>query len=240
VTAAWLTGNMLAFDTETTGPDPLTARIVTAHAVECGPGGALVRGSWLVNPEMPIPPEATAIHKVTDEMAAGGIPRSTAHVEIANVLLGAAARGIPIVAMNASYDLTVLNAGLTPLDQWRPPEDPLPAILDPHVIDRGLNPFRKGKRQLLDLAKSYKVRLGEAHSADGDALMAARIVWAMAQNCKDIQHLTLDEMQGWQQATHRKWALQYRNHLRSQGKPSDVDDSWPIRKPTQTEERSAA
>jgi len=55
------------FDLETTGVDPAKDRIVEIAVVKVHPGGN--RESWVkrINPEMPIPPESTAIHGITDE-----------------------------------------------------------------------------------------------------------------------------------------------------------------------------
>lgn len=228
MSAAWLAGNVLSFDCETTGTDPLTARIVTAHAVECGAAGAVVRGSWLVNPGVPIPAEATAIHGVTDDMAAKGAPLSTATVEILNVIFGAWAHGLPVVIMNAPYDLTVLRNCLTPLDRFD--AGAIGAVLDPLVIDRGCFPYRKGKRTLPALAEFYGVKSGEAHSSDGDALTAARVVWAQARTCSKVAGLTLDEMQAWQRDTQREWATQFQAWLLEQGKRETINTEWPIRR----------
>lgn len=228
--AAWFPERMLSFDVETTGPEPETARIVTAHAVECSPAGAQVLGAWLVNPGCPIPPDATKVHGITDEIAATGWPTVEALPLIVDVLRWAWALGLPVVIMNARFDVAVVQAELARLEL--PPLEP-GQIIDPHVIDKGIDPFRKGGRKLLDLAKHYGVKLGEAHNAADDALMAARIVWAMARwtkgRFKDIAHLTIDELQQWQTASYAKWALQYRSFLRADGKPSDIDAAWPLR-----------
>lgn len=236
MTAKWLSGNMLAFDTETTGPDPETARIVSATCVEVGADGVVRRETWLVNPGCPIPPEATAIHGITDAMAGGGIPHSTACVEIANALLGAWARGLPVVAMCATYDLTVLQQGLTPLDRWLP--DSIPPVLDPLVIDRACDPYRKGSRKLVDLAKHYGVRLDGAHSSDGDALGAARVVWRQSRVYHHLADHSPAEMQEFQRNAHAVWAANFEAYLRKQGKLEIISTDWPIRR-TNADTRAA-
>lgn len=229
MTAAWLAGNALAFDLETTGPDPETARIVTAHAVEVGPGGATVRGSWLVNPGVEIPAEATAIHGVTTEQArALGLAPFVAVPALVACLKQAWEDGLPVIAMNASFDLTIT------LREWREhistKDFTVGPVLDPLVIDRGIEPYRKGKRNLTALATHYGVKQGAAHSAEGDALTAARIVWAQAKRHWALEKHTLEQMQEWQRECHAKWAAHYAEYLASIGAPQVIDGDWPIRK----------
>lgn len=61
-----------AIDLETTGMDPSLHKIVEIAAVDYHPEHKWVRqfGSRLVNPDGPIPPEASAIHHITDAMVA--------------------------------------------------------------------------------------------------------------------------------------------------------------------------
>jgi DNA polymerase-3 subunit epsilon len=87
-------------------------------------------------------------------------------------------RGIPVVAYNAPYDFTILHFealrhGLTPLS------DPGP-IIDPLVIDKFKDKFRKGKRRLENAAEFYKVSLDDAHNATADAVAAGRVAQAIA------------------------------------------------------------
>ena len=101
-----------AFDLETTGRDPLEARIVTASIVLVnGRGVPLQQPEWLVNPGVPIPEEASAIHGITAEHASReGQEAAGAVAEIATTLAGYFAAGIPVLAFNAAYDFTVLAA----------------------------------------------------------------------------------------------------------------------------------
>lgn len=225
--AAWWPGNALGFDTETTGPEPTTARIVSATCVEVGASGVVKRESWLVNPGIPIPPEATAIHKITDLIAAAGFPTAEAAPAIAASLRSAWARGLPVIAMNASYDLTLLEHELARLGLQLGELGP---VLDPLVIDRGVDKFRKGKRKLEDLAKHYQVKIDGAHSSDGDALTAARVVWRQARTITRLQSYTLEKMQKWQREAHEAWAHGYEQHLRKTNPAAIIDRSWPIRR----------
>lgn len=223
MTAAWLPGPMLAFDLETTGPEPETARIVQAALVECGPGGAVAR-KWLVNPGVPIPPAATAIHGITDEIAATGHSPESVVLMIDSAILKAASEGTPLVIMCAHYDLAVfrVEAARLGLTVAHGP------VLDPLVIDRGCDRYRKGPRKLVNLAEHYGVKAGDAHDAAGDALTAARVVWRQARRYPLIADFSLEQMQAKQAEWHRAWAEGFEAFLRSQGKPADISTDWPI------------
>lgn len=217
---------MLGFDLETTGPNPSTARIVTAHVVECGPAGIGVDTGWLVNPGMPIPSEATAIHGITDDIAATGFPTNEAVPLIADALAAAWRRGLPVVAFNASFDLTVLWTEWARLGFDARSVGP---VLDPRVIDLGCDRYRRGKRKLLDVAAHYGVKLGAAHDAKADALMACRIVWTQARRCREVSTLTLWQMQDWQRDAHRRWADRLTEvFARPGGTGEIVETDWPI------------
>ncbi|MFM1877520.1 MAG: hypothetical protein RLZZ241_386 [Bacteroidota bacterium] len=62
-----LTKPMCFFDLETTGTNIATDRIVEIAVLKVFPNGNKESKTWLVNPEQPIPPEASAIHGITDE-----------------------------------------------------------------------------------------------------------------------------------------------------------------------------
>ncbi len=59
----------LAFiDLETTGINPGRDRIIEIAIVKINPDGTEVKKRKLLNPEMPIPPDSSAIHGITDDM----------------------------------------------------------------------------------------------------------------------------------------------------------------------------
>lgn len=223
----WLTA-LCSYDCETTGVDPFDARIVTAHASHLGAAGVEARRSWLVCPDVGIPAAATAIHGVTNEHAhANGEAAELAVPAIATELMAAWATGKAVVVMNATYDLTVLQAEL---QRHEHPPLQIGPVLDPIVIDRAMDRYRKGKRTLTALAEHYEVKQGDAHSAEGDALTAARIIWRQAQRYRALADLTLEQMQAFQRKAHRDWAAGFEEHLRRQGKPESIDRDWPLRK----------
>lgn len=62
---------IIFFDLETTGTNVTHDRIVEISIIKVLPGGEEVERTRRINPEMPIPAEATAVHHITDEDVAG-------------------------------------------------------------------------------------------------------------------------------------------------------------------------
>ena len=58
------------FDLETTGVNIAKDRIVEISILKAFPDGSEQENTWLVNPGMPIPAEATAVHGITNEKVA--------------------------------------------------------------------------------------------------------------------------------------------------------------------------
>ncbi|WP_296632011.1 3'-5' exonuclease [Rhodoluna sp.] len=169
------------FDLETTGLDLTDARIVTACAVELDAQGNQVGNNteWLADPAIEIPTQASDVHGVTTEIARrDGRPATEVVSEILETLRDFFSRGLPVVAYNAPYDFTILHYealrhGLNPL------ENPGP-IIDPLVIDKFKDKYRKGKRRLENAAEFYQVPLTDAHNATADAIAAGRVAQAIA------------------------------------------------------------
>lgn len=61
---------IIFFDLETTGINITSDRIVEISYLKVYPNGKEIATTYLVNPERPIPAEATAVHKITNEMVA--------------------------------------------------------------------------------------------------------------------------------------------------------------------------
>jgi len=62
------------FDLETTGLDMRNDRIVELALIKLTPQGDVMERVRRFNPGIPIPPEATAVHGITDEDVAGEVP----------------------------------------------------------------------------------------------------------------------------------------------------------------------
>jgi len=59
---------LVIFDLETTGLFPRRDRIIELGAIKVNPDGTEEEKTWLLNPTIPIPPDTSAIHGITDEI----------------------------------------------------------------------------------------------------------------------------------------------------------------------------
>lgn len=171
---------LAVFDTETTGIDVEQARIVTASLAVIDAGGAVIeRTDWLADPGIEIPAPASAVHGITTERArAEGRPAAEVTAELLAVVAAIVDREIPLVVYNAPYDLTILNRealrhGLAPLATHG-------VVVDPLVIDKEVDRYRRGKRTLEVSSQHYGVVLSDAHDAGADAIAAGRVAQAIA------------------------------------------------------------
>lgn len=206
----WTAGPLLGFDTETTGVDVHQDRIVSAALVRRDAGTTDVR-TWLLDPGVPIPPEASAIHGITSEVArAEGQDPAGAIDEIAKEIAGALSGGVPVVAFNATFDLCILQAEL---DRYGLPslEDRIDGqvapVIDPLVLDRALDRYRRGPRKLVDLCGVYGVAGdGDLHTADVDVIATLDVLQAMLARYPELGERELDALHLYQADEHRRWA----------------------------------
>lgn len=230
---SWHLGPMVALDTETSGVDVECDRIVTACvAVIDGTGQRPPQVStWLINPGIDIPESAAKIHGISTEHArAHGQDPATAVKEIATRLGEATASGMPIVAYNAVFDLTLLDWEMRRHGIGQVAAEGL-RVIDPLVLDKGLDPYRKGKRTLEAACQHYDARIDGAHDASHDALAAARVAWRIAQRNRVVAGMSLDELHAWQVKAKQEQAISLARHFRSKGeldKADTVREEWPI------------
>lgn len=204
--AAWWNGRLAAFDVETTGVDVEEARIVTAVVALVGGGEPPVAHSWLADPGVEIPEGAAEVHGITTEIARrDGRPAPEVIGELVDVL-ATRSPGVPIVAFNARFDLTIADRearrrGITPLAE-RPGEL---LVIDPLVIDKHLDRYRKGSRKLDAICATYGARLDGAHDAENDAIAAARAAWVLGAKGQVIRKVWNAEMGREKAALTREW-----------------------------------
>jgi DNA polymerase-3 subunit epsilon len=231
----WYEGPLAAFDTETTGVDVERDRIVSAAlVVQDAPGTRPRVTRWLVNPGVPVPEEATAVHGLTEDhlQRNGRWPAPVMH-EIAAGLREQAGVGRPLVVMNAPFDLTLLDRELrrhraSSLGRWFE-STPL-LVLDPRVLDKHLDRYRKGRRTLTDLCAHYGVPLDDAHDAAADALAALEVVRAVGSRfASRLERLSPAELHTLQAVWHAAQARGLQTWFARNGSEEEVDPAWPLR-----------
>ncbi len=150
----------VAFDTETTGIEP-GSRLLDLAAIAFDDSGAVISSfKQLVNPGMPVPADASAVHGITDQMLA--TQPSTAQALAA--FLAWLPANTTLIAHNAPYDCDILtwefqHAGL-----------PLPTfpVMDTCQMAKALAETADNKLQTLINHHRLR-RVGSAHRALPDA-----------------------------------------------------------------------
>lgn len=218
------------FDLETTGVNVETARVVSAHVGVIDESGRILRKrDWLVDPGVEIPEQATAVHGITTERArAEGLPAGIAISEIVAELQRLFTHGTPVVAYNAPYDFSVIDRearryGVAPLVSPSP-------IIDPLVIDKAVDKFRRGKRTLELTAAFYGVDLADAHDAGADALAAGRVAQAIARAYATELAVEAAELHRLQVTWSREQAEDFQAYIRRVKDPAfTASGVWPLR-----------
>jgi DNA polymerase-3 subunit epsilon len=231
----WYEGPLAAFDTETTGVDVETDRIVSAAVVvQDAPGTRPRVTRWLVNPGVPVPETATAVHGLTEEhLQRNGRWPAPVMYEIAEELAEQAAMARPLVVMNAPFDLTLLDRELrrhraSSLDRWF--QASALRVLDPRVLDKHLDRYRKGRRTLTDLCEHYGVTLDGAHEAAADALAALDVVRALGRRfATRLERLSPAELHTLQTTWHAAQARGLQAWFTKSGTQEIVNPDWPLR-----------
>ncbi|KPI17262.1 Exonuclease RNase T and DNA polymerase III [Actinobacteria bacterium OK074] len=231
----WYEGPLAAFDTETTGVDVESDRIVSAAVVVQDAPGVRARVTrWLVDPRAPVPAAATAVHGLTDDhLQRNGRWPAPVMREIADELAEQALAGRPLVVMNAPFDLTLLDRELrrhraSSLDGWFEAAPLL--VLDPRVLDKHLDRYRKGRRTLTDLCAHYEVALEDAHDAAADALASLEVVRAVGRRfAARLERLSPAELHTLQGVWHAAQARGLQAWFARSGTPEAVNTAWPLR-----------
>lgn len=156
---------LVAMDTESTGLDR-GSRLVEIGGLKFL--GTEVRGTFLstlINPEIPIPPQVTAIHHITDQMVARS---PTADVVLKDFL--AFCQDSILIAHNAPFDMRMVAGEIDRLG-W-----PMPNIcfLDTCKLARLWIPHLE-RFSLEKVSRYFGLKIGTLHRAYDDALLVKEI-----------------------------------------------------------------
>lgn len=160
-------------DFETTGPT-LADRPCAVGLVRFEDGLYSLTGAR-VNPGIPITPEATAVHGITNGDVAGcqTLAEFFSRDHIRGMLDGA-----QLCAYNASFD-----KAMAPTDGSC--GDPSWPWLDPLVMVREVDKYAsgKGRHTLASACTRHGVQLSKAHAAENDALATGQLLYKLVPQC---------------------------------------------------------
>lgn len=221
------------FDTETTGPDPEQDRIVTAFIgrFNTRTGDVDESWTWVLDPGVPISEGATAVHGYsTDDVRFIGTDAAEGVFAISQRLDILQREGLPMVAYNARFDMTLLTREYERHYVGGRPFEPS-VVIDPYVIDKAVDTYRKGGRKLVDVAAHYGVPVEKnAHDAEADCRMAGRIAVALLSR-GSLQRMSLEELHEYQKAQAIVQARSLRAYFKKKGNEEaarSVRFEWPV------------
>lgn len=173
----WVQRGFIAFDTETTGVDVASERIVSAAAVVFVGGEETESREWLIKVDVDIPERATEVHGITNQVSqTQGLDQREALADIRSFLNNS---GLPVVCFNSQFDRAILDANLV-----RVGFEPIVSVPDicPYVIDKQQDKYVRGKaqRRLQPTVARYGLEISEGdwHGALPDARITGRLLIA--------------------------------------------------------------
>jgi DNA polymerase-3 subunit epsilon len=166
------------FDLETTGVDPAKDRIVEIAVVKVHPDGK--KESWVkrINPEMPIPPESTAIHGISNK----DVQHAPTFKQVAHELKSFM-NNCDLGGYNSNkFDIPVL------VEEFLRAEIPID-FKDRKLIDVQQIFYKKEARTLSAAYAFYcNKELTNAHSAEADVLATIQVLEAQLDRYNDLNN----------------------------------------------------
>ncbi|MCU1405607.1 MAG: polymerase subunit epsilon, partial [Glaciihabitans sp.] len=102
--------------------------------------------------------------------------------------------------------------------------------IDPLVLDKTVDKYRKGKRTLEAAALHYGVDLTDAHDAAADAVAAGRVAQALAQRYAAQLAIDPRELHTQQVSWCKEQALSFQDYMRRTRDPDfTASGAWPVR-----------
>ena len=184
ITAKGKYNEFVVFDTETTGLAPSKERIIELAAIRFVDGSPTEIFETYINPGKPIPPEATAINHITDEMVADA-PTISQILPAFEAFVGRS----PLVAHNLAFDLKFMYySGSNLMESPRKYFDTLQVaqkmLKKPkYKYDEEFGTWEKDYDSAYDvydhkletLADYYNITCPDQHRAASDAIVAGKL-----------------------------------------------------------------
>jgi len=100
--------------------------------------------------------------------------------------------------------------------------------VDPSVLDKRVDRYRRGKRTLGVTAAHYGVPHSEAHSAAGDAIATVGLARAIGAMYPEVGDLTPLDLHAAQVLWHAEDAASLEAYFRRKGREEAVERRWPL------------
>ena len=196
------------FDLETTGIDVAKDRIVEISIFKVFPNGNKESKTWLVNPTIPIPPQATAIHGISNEKVANEPTFTALASQIHNMIKDSDLAGfnsdrfdIPLLAeelLRAEVDFDMKNR----------------VSVDIQTI------FHKKEERTLSAALKFYCgkSLENAHSAEADTMATYEILKAQLDRYDDLEN----DMKSLSEFTTRKKSVDFAGFIALNDKGQEI------------------
>lgn len=155
----------IAFDLETTGIDPRLDGIVEIGAVRFNGDDPEESLCSLINPGRPIPPEASAVNGITDDMVADQPPIRTVLSDLADFC-----GDLPLVAHNAPFDFKFLLKAVEEHKAKAPSGIVLDSCALARVVFPGMMNYKLGT-----LVRTFNFPAGTFHRAEEDSVYCGRL-----------------------------------------------------------------
>lgn len=155
----------IAFDLETTGTVPGADRIVEIGAVKFVNGNVEAVFSTLVDPLVAIPPGASAVNGITNDMVKG-----KPLIESLLPDFAAFCGDLPVVAHNAPFDAQFLTADIKKFETVAPRGIILDTLPIARKVFPGLPNYKLGT-----LVQHLKIPSSEFHRAEEDATYCGKL-----------------------------------------------------------------
>lgn len=221
------------FDTETSGLKfEEGARILScsAYTYPVKDESRLVKHTWTLNWGIDIPEEASKVNGLTREYLEkhGRTDTTQALREMYDVIFGA----YTIVAYNLPFDMSMLHSHWKEYSKFYREyveKSRRKQFVDPLVIDKALDPFRKGKRTLMATAKHYGVKVDEdkLHDASYDVEVLMDVYKAVVNRYVAMGH-DMSVIKSFQTTHKASQARGLQSYFRRQGRDEYVDPGFPI------------
>ncbi len=183
----------VVIDLETTGLRPTADRITEVGAVKVRAGQVLGEFQCLVAPGIPIPPAVATLTGITDGMVADRPPIEAVLPTLLEFLHGAV-----LVAHNANFDVSFLQASLDRLDH---PRLEHPVVDTARLARRALDRSEVRDFRLETLAAHLRSRTRPEHRALADARATVDVFHGLLERVGSLGVRTLEDLRAYSRST---------------------------------------